>query len=308
MLEDSVCIVCGGGRGVGRATAELMARKGASVVVNDLGVDLSGENADVQPAQETVDNIVDVGGEAMVHYGDVTELEYTERLINDTVEEYGAVHSITNFAGILRDRMIFNMSEEEWDAVIDVHLKGHFSILRNASRHWKERYEAEEFDRQRSFLGVSSSAAIGWAGQPNYAAAKAGVLGLVRNCAQELTRYNVRVNALWPEAYTRMYKSIPEEYRPDAMSDETHGPQLVAPLPAFLASEAATDVTGCTVGLGSGELSFIDDPDRVKRITKEVPADTPTGGWTPEEIADAWDALTAGYETHRINKPNIPGV
>ena len=338
MLEDTVCIVCGGGRGLGAATAKLMAENGASVVVSDLGVDLSGENSDVQPAQETVDDIVDAGGEAMVHYGDVTDLDDTEELIQRTVSEYGAVHSITNFAGILRDRMIFNMSEEEWDAVIDVHLKGHFSLLRNASRHWKERYEAEEFDRQRSFLGVSSSAAIGWAGQPNYAAAKAGVLGLVRNCAQELERYNVRVNALWPEAYTRMYKSIPEEYRPDAMGDETHGPHLVAPLPAFLASDEADgflalavvsallgyvvhsifpaflasdeadDVTGCTVGLGGGELSFISDPDRVKRIVKEVPSNTYTGGWTPEQIADSWDDLTDGYETHRVNKPSIPGV
>lgn len=309
MLEDTVAIVCGAGRGLGEATAKLMARKGASVVVSDLGVDLSGEEADVQPAEETVDDIVDAGGEAMVHYGDVTDLADTEQLIEETVEAYGAVHSVTNFAGILRDRMIFNMSEEEWDAVIDVHLKGHFSLLRNASRHWKERHEAEDgFDRQRSFLGVSSSAAIGWAGQPNYAAAKAGVLGLVRNCAQELRRYDVRVNALWPEAYTRMYKSIPEEYRPDAMGDETHGPHLVAPLPVFLASEAATDVTGCTVGLGGGELSFIDDPDRVKRIVKEVPATTETGGWTPEQIADAWDDLTDGYETVRTSKPSIPGT
>jgi hypothetical protein len=130
----------------------------------------------------------------------------------------------------------------------------------------------------------------------------------VRNCAQALARFNVRVNALWPEAYTRMYKSIPEEYQPDAMGDETHGPHLVAPLPVFFASEAATDVTGCTVGLGGGELSFITDPDRVKRIVKEVPADTPTGGWTPEQIADAWEDLTDGYEVHRTSKPSIPGT
>jgi len=309
MLDDTVCIVCGGARGLGEATAKLMADHGASVVISDLGVDLSGEESDVQPAQETVDDIEDAGGEAMAHYGDVSDLEDTQDLIDQTVEEYGAVHSITNFAGILRDRMIYNMSEEEWDAVIDVHLKGHFSLLRNASQHWKQRHEEEDgFDRERSFLGVSSSAAIGWAGQPNYAAAKAGVLGLVRNCAQELDRYDVRVNALWPEAYTRMYKSIPEEYQPDAMGDETHGPHLVAPLPVFLASDEATDITGCTVGLGGGELSFIDDPDRVKRIVKEVPASTPTGGWTPEQVADAWEDLTDGYETHRTAKPSIPGT
>ena len=176
MFDDTVCIVAGAGRGIGEDTAKLMADEGASVVVNDLGADLGGEGQDEQPAQETVNDILDAGGEAMVHYGDITELDYTVRLIQDTVDEYGAVHSVTNFAGILRDRMIFNMSEEEWDAVVDVHLKGHFSLLRNASRHWKERYEQEEFDRQRSFLGVSSSAAIGWAGQPNYAGLGRGVV------------------------------------------------------------------------------------------------------------------------------------
>lgn len=308
MLEDTVCIVCGAGRGIGKETAKLMAKHGSAVVVNDLGVDLSGEGTDIQPAQETVNEITDAGGEAMVHYGDITDLGYTQELIEETVLEYGSVHNITNFAGILRDRMIFNMSEDEWDAVINVHLKGHFSLLRNASRHWKERYEEGGIERERSFLGVSSSSAIGWAGQPNYAAAKAGVLGLVRDTAQELERYNVRVNALWPEAFTRMYKSIPEEYRPDNMSDETHGPHLVAPLPVFLASEEATGITGCTVGLGSGELSFIDDPERVRRIIKEVPANTATGGWTPEQIADAWGNLTDGYETHRIAKPSVPGT
>lgn len=307
MLEDTVCIVCGAGHGLGEATAKLMAEKGASVVVNDLGVDLSGEEESGQPGQETVEDIRANGGEAMVHLGDITDLDYTEQLIEDTVEEYGAVHSVTNFAGILRDRMIYNMTEEEWDAVIDVHLKGHFSLLRNASSHWRERYKEEEYERQRSFLGVSSSAAIGYAGQPNYAAAKAGVLGLMRDAAQELDQYNVRTNSLWPDAYTRMIKSIPDEYQPD-MSEQTHGPSLVAPLPAFLASEEAEDITGCTLGLGAGDLSFITDPTKERRILKDVPADTYTGGWTPEQIAEEWDELTDGIETKRTSKPGIPGT
>lgn len=307
MLENTVCIVCGAGNGLGEATAKLMAEKGASVVVNDLGVDLSGEEESGQPGQETVDDIRANNGEATVHLGDITDLDYTEQLIEDTVEEYGAVHSITNFAGILQDRMIYNMSEEEWDAVIDVHLKGHFSLLRNASSHWRERYKEEEFERQRSFLGVSSSAAIGYAGQANYAAAKAGVLGLIRDAAQELERYNVRTNSLWPDAFTRMIKSMPEEYQPD-MSEETHGPSLVAPLPAFLASEEAEDITGCTLGLGAGDLSFISNPTKKRRIIKEVPADTYTGGWTPEQIAEEWEELTDGLETTRTSKPSIPGT
>ena len=296
MLEDTVCIVCGGGHGIGEATAKMMADYGASVVVNDLGVDLSGQDADEQPAQETVNDIEDAGGEAMAHYGDVSDLDYTQQLLDDTLDEYGAVHSITNFAGILRDRMVFNMSEEEWDAVINVHLKGHFALLHNAAAHWRNRYKEEEFERQRSFLCVSSGSAGGSIGQGNYAAAKAGVLGLTRTGSRELHRYNVRVNALWPGALTRMTESIPEEYRGE-MSEETSGPHLVAPLPTFIASEEAEDVNGNTLGLGGGELTYITDPTRERTMIKDP---VETGGWTPEEIAENFGQLTEGLNTNKI--------
>lgn len=298
MLDDTVCIVCGGARGIGEATAKLMAEKGAQVVVNDLGVDLSGEDADAQPAQETVDDIRESGGEAMVHYGDVTDLEYTQELVEDTLDEYGVIHSVSNFAGILRDRMIFNMSEEEWDAVIDVHLKGHYALLRNVSAHWRNRYKDEEFDRQRSFLCVSSASAEGNPGQPNYSAAKAGVLGLMRSSAHALHRYNVRVNALWPGALTRMTESIPEEYRSE-MSEEDYGAHLVAPLPAFLASDAAEDLTGNTVGLAGGDLTYINDPTRIRLMHKDP---VETGGWTIEEVAERFDELTAGLDTNKTSR------
>jgi len=297
MLEDTVCIVCGAGHGIGEATAKMMADYGASVVVNDLGVDLSGQDADEQPAQETVNDIEDAGGEAMAHYGDVSDLDYTQQLLDDTLDEYGAVHSISNFAGILRDRMVFNMSEEEWDAVINVHLKGHFSLLHNAAAHWRNRYKEEEFERQRSFLCVSSGSSAGSIGQTNYAAAKAGVLGMTRTGSRELHRYNVRVNALWPGAQTRMTESVPDEYSSTSGDDEARAPRHVAPVPVFLASEEAEDVNGNTLRMSSGTLGYITDPTRVRTMIKDP---VETGGWTPEEVAENFGQLTEGLNTNKI--------
>jgi NAD(P)-dependent dehydrogenase (short-subunit alcohol dehydrogenase family) len=221
MLENTVQVVCGGGGGLGEETAVAMAEAGATVVVNDLGVDVTGEGSDDQPAQETVDRIEEVGGEATAHYGDVTDLDYAEQLIEDTVAEYGAVHGIANFAGILRDSMLFNMSEEDFDAVVNVHLKGHFALLRTAAEHWRDRSKAEGFDRDRHFCCVSSGVAAGNPGQANYTAAKAGILGLMRTAARELRQYDVRVNALWPTALTRMTEDLPSNGRFRAISTPT---------------------------------------------------------------------------------------
>lgn len=297
MLEDTVCVVCGGGRGLGRATAIKMADQGATVVVNDLGADVTGEGSDRDPATETVETIRANGGTAMAHFGDVTDIDYTEQLIADTVEEFGEVHSVTNFAGVLRDRMVFNMTGDEWDTVIHVHLRGHFSLLHNASKHWRERYkQTDGFDRERSFLGVSSAAAKGNPGQPNYSAAKAGILGLMRNGARELHQYDVRVNALWPGALTRMTENI--DAIPDNLDEEQFGPQLVAPAPVFFASEAAEGVTGTTVALAAGNLSFVSDPVEERTLTRDPEE---KGGWTAEEIAEVWDELTDGFETRKTD-------
>lgn len=297
MLDDTVCIVCGGGRGLGEATAKMMAEHGAIVVVNDLGVDLGGGGADEQPVRTTVDAIRDAGGEAVAHFGDVTDIEYTERLLRDTVEEYGAVHNITNFAGVLRDSMIFNMTEEDFDAVINAHLKGHFSLLRNASRNWRQRYKDDDLDRQRSFTCVSSVATAGNPGQTNYSAAKAGVLGMMRTAARELHRYDVRVNALWPAALTRMTESVPDAALAE-LDEETFGPQLVAPGPVFLASERAAGITGCTVGLAGGDLSFVSDPAQERTLSKDLETE---GGWTAAEIADRWAELSDSFDTHKTD-------
>ncbi|WP_255197318.1 SDR family NAD(P)-dependent oxidoreductase [Halorarius litoreus] len=291
MLEDTVCIVCGAGGGLGEETAVAMADHGASVVVNDLGVDVSGEGSDAEPAEETVERIEDAGGEAMAHFGDVTDLDYTERLVRETVDEYGAVHTVVNFAGILRDSMVFNMDEAEWDAVVDVHLKGHFSLLRNVSAHWRERYKQEGFDRQRSFVCVSSGVAAGNPGQANYSAAKAGTLGLMRTGARELHQYDVRVNAMWPTALTRMTEDLPAMAGADP---ESMGPQFAPAVPVFLASDAAEDVTGCTLGIVGDNVAFVSDPERERSLAAEGEM------WTAEALADRWDELSEGFETTKL--------
>jgi NAD(P)-dependent dehydrogenase (short-subunit alcohol dehydrogenase family) len=296
MLEETVQIVCGAGHGLGEETAVAMADHGATVVVNDLGVDVDGEGSDAEPAEETVARIEDAGGEAMAHFGDVTDLDYTERLVEDTVAEYGAVHGVSNFAGILRDSMVFNMDEAEWDAVVDVHLKGHFSVVRAISSHWRERSKAEGgFDRQRSLICVSSGVAAGNPGQANYSAAKAGVLGLMRTAARELYQYDVRVNALWPTALTRMTEDLPAMAGVD---EEAMGPQLVPAAPVFLASEAAADVNGITLALAGGNLAIVSDPERERTLSKNLGDD---GAWTAAEIEAQWDELTEDAETMRMD-------
>jgi len=295
MLDDTVQIVCGAGGGLGEATAVAMAEHGATVVANDLGVDVDGDGRDAEPAEATVDRIEAAGGEATVHVGDVTDTEYAERLIADAVDEYGAVHGVTNYAGILRDSMVFNMTEDEFDAVVDVHLKGHFSVVRAAARHWRERSKATDgFDRQRSVTCVSSGVAAGNPGQSNYAAAKAGVLGLMRTTARELHQYGVRVNALWPTALTRMTEDLPGMTGAD---EDTMGPQLVPAAPVFLASENATDVNGVTLAIAGGDLAVVSDPERERTLSKNPETD---GAWTAAEIDDHWDELTDGIDTMRM--------
>lgn len=294
MLEDTACIVCGGGHGLGEETAVAMAEEGASVVVNDLGVDVSGEGSDEAPARETVERIEAAGGEATAHFGDVTDLDYTERLIEDTVSEYGAVHGIVNFAGVLRDGMLFKMSEEQFETVVDVHLKGHFSLLRNAASHWRQQHKTEGgFDRERSFVCLSSGVSVGNVGQANYSAAKAGVLGLMRTAALELDQYDVRVNAMWPTAVTRMTEDLPAMAAADP---DDLGAQHVAGVPVFLSSESAEGVTGCTLAVAGDSVSIVSDPERERSLSTDS-----DDGWSAAELAERWTELTDGFETTRLN-------
>ena len=289
-LDGLVCVVAGGGNGLGRAAASELANHGASVVVNDLGCEVDGTGSDPSVAESVAEAIRDSGGTATAHHGDVSDFEYAERLIDDAVDRYGRLDFVCNFAGILRDGISYNLSEDDWRSVVETNLTGQFAPLRAAASHWREASEAAAdgdggdgegggdgndggggsddaddsdgggggFDRQRSYLAVSAGAARGSLGQANYAAAKAGVLGMVRSVSTELVRSNVRVNALVPNGYTRMTETVPEQHRPYTGAEMPA--EKVAPLVAFLASDAATDITGCTLSAGGDRVGVYADP------------------------------------------------
>ena len=249
-LDGRVAAVTGGGRGIGRAVAKALAAQGAAVVVNDFGVTVAGqkESSPPAPADEVMKEIKAAGGVAVANTMDISTVEGGESLVNQAVREFGKLDILVNVAGILRDRMIFNMSEEEWDAVIRVHLKGHYCTIRPASAHMRER-------KHGRIINFSSGAALGAPGQPNYAAAKAAILGLSYSSAVALAKYNITVNAIMPGASTRMTDSIPQGRIPGMSFPQSkdaagtiHDPQNVAPIVVFLASEEAGYVSGQCFG------------------------------------------------------------
>ncbi|WP_369216763.1 SDR family NAD(P)-dependent oxidoreductase, partial [Streptomyces flavofungini] len=233
-LEGLAAIVTGAGRGLGRAEALELARLGASVVVNDFGRpgrDGSGE-ASAAPAEEVAAEIRDAGGRAVAHTGDVADHEQARALVDTAVGTYGKLDILINNAGILRDRMIFSMTESEWDAVIHVHLKGHFNTTRFASAHWRERSKASGGPVYGRIVNTSSEAYLaGSAGQPNYAAAKGGVVGLTTSTALALAKYGVTANVICPRARTRMTEDVFQGFREPAEGQlDPLAPEHVAPL------------------------------------------------------------------------------
>jgi NAD(P)-dependent dehydrogenase (short-subunit alcohol dehydrogenase family) len=243
-LEGKVAIVTGAGRGIGREHALALARAGASVVVNDRGGSLAGEGEDASPAQEVVNEIVAGGGQAVASYADVSDFGAAEQLIARAVDRYGGLDVLVLNAGILRDRMLVNMSEEEWDAVIAVHLKGHFAPLRHAAAYWRERSKAGEEVRGRVITTASPSGVFGNVGQANYGAAKAGIAGLTLIAAQELERYGVTVNCLAPNARTRMTEETFGELAKPENGFDPLDPGNMSPLVVALAADEAQDITG----------------------------------------------------------------
>ncbi len=271
-LDGRVAIVTGAGRGIGRSSALLLASEGASVVVNDLGGAMDGTGRDRGPAQLVVDEITIAGGKAVASSADISDHAAAEELIKTAIGEFGRLDVLVNVAGILRDRMIFNMSEQEWDDVIRVHLKGTFNTSKFAAAHWRSLREESAQNRIINFTSVSGL--HGSPGQPNYAAAKMGIVGLTWSSANALAKYGVTVNAVSPAAATRMTDSIPtDRRRTDRPADEDHrrSPDNVAKVVAYLASERSGWLTGRIVHSSGYEVSLYSNMAPVVRLIAEQP-------------------------------------
>ncbi|MGW3283112.1 3-oxoacyl-ACP reductase [Streptomyces sp. NPDC001002] len=262
-LEGLSAVVTGAGRGLGRAEALELARLGAAVVVNDFGQpgrDGSGA-ASAGPAEEVAAEIRAAGGTAVAHTGDVADFAQARALVESAVSEFGKLDILVNNAGILRDRMVFSMTEGEWDAVIRVHLKGHFNTTHFASAHWRERSKAAGAPVYGRIVNTSSEAFLaGSAGQPNYAAAKGGIVGLTTSTALALAKYGVTANAICPRARTRMTEDVFAGLATPEEGLDPLAPEHVAPLVGYLASPAAARVNGQLLVVHGGMVAIVERP------------------------------------------------
>jgi NAD(P)-dependent dehydrogenase (short-subunit alcohol dehydrogenase family) len=265
LLDGRVAIVTGAGRGIGRSVATLFAAEGAAVLVNDLGSAVDGAGSDADPADRVVAEITESGGKAAANGADVSDHGAAQALIESAVGEFGRLDVLVNAAGILRDRMVFNMSEQEWDDVIRVHLRGSFNTTKFAAGYWRSLGSQDGQYRIINFTSVSGL--HGSPGQPNYAAAKMGIVGLTYSCANALGKYGVTVNAISPAASTRMTDSVPaERRRARTASDEERSPDNVAPIVAYLASERSGWITGRILHAGGYEIALYNNPAPVSRL------------------------------------------
>ncbi|TAK36372.1 MAG: SDR family oxidoreductase [Chloroflexota bacterium] len=289
MLKDKVAIITGAGRGIGRSTALLMAEHGAKVVVCDYGVSLDGSAPSSEPANAVVREIRERGGTAVAAVDDVGSFEAGQRIVQLALDSFGRLDCLIHVAGILRERMIFNMAEAEWDDVIRVHLKGGFNLLRFATPVMRQ---------QRSgsiVLFTSRSGLRGAPGVPNYAAAKMGLVGLARSTAQAMAKYNVTVNCIVPVAFSRMTQRMagPMIQAGLGAGEELGLPEDVAPLVVFLCSEAARHVTGQVYTSQGNKLALWSQPREIRTVYAE-------GRWTPQGIADIFESQLGQDELVRF--------
>jgi len=256
-LQGKVAIVTGAGRGIGREHALALAREGASVLVNDLGASLAGEGADEAPALAVVREIEALGGAAAANGENVADLAGAKRMVDAALESFGRLDILVNNAGILRDRMLVNMEEHEWDAVVGVHLKGHFAPTRHAAAHWRERSKAGDEVRARVINTSSPSGVFGNVGQANYGAAKAGIVGFTLIAAQELRRYGVTVNAIAPNARTRMTEAAFGEIPPPDGGFDPADAANNSPIVVALCADEAQNVTGQVFFVYGGAINML---------------------------------------------------
>jgi NAD(P)-dependent dehydrogenase (short-subunit alcohol dehydrogenase family) len=256
-LDGKVAVVTGAGRGIGREHALALARAGAKIVVNDLGGSLAGEGADTGPAHDVVREIEALGGEAVADGENVADFAGAKRLIDGAISAFGQLDILVNNAGILRDRMLVNMEEHEWDAVIEVHLKGHFAPTRHAAAHWRERSKAGEQVAGRVINTSSPSGVFGNVGQLNYGTAKAGIVGFTLIAAQELQRYGVTVNAIAPNARTRMTEAAFGELPPPDDGFDAADPANNSPIVVALCADEAQDITGQVFFIYGGVVNML---------------------------------------------------
>ena len=272
LCEGKIAIVTGAGRGIGREHALSLASQGAKVVVNDLGGNVDGSGGDLSPAEQVVQEIKGMGGEAVANGDSVSDWAGAERLINTAIETFGDLNIVVNNAGILRDRMLFSMTEAEWDAVINVHLKGTFAPSRFACVYWREQSKAGKPVSGRIINTTSVSGIYGNPGQTNYGAAKAGIASFTNIAALEMARYGVTVNAVAPVALTRMTEGLGPA--PESDEDrEKRSPRWIAPIVTWLASDEAAEVTG-RIFEASGDVLAVSEG--WVRGPKHAPVDDPT--------------------------------
>ncbi len=270
LLDGRVAIVTGAGRGIGASLARIMAAEGCAVVVNDLGGQVDGTGSDKAPAQTVVDEIVAAGGTAVANFDDVSDHKAAEKIIQCSLDEFGQLDVLVNVAGILRDRMIFNMSEEEWDAVINVHLKGTFNTSKFAAIQWRK----ERKGHYRLINFTSGSGLFGAPGQPNYAAAKLGIVGLTYSCANSLGPYGVTANAIGPGAATRMTATVPEQRRrgftqdPD---DPERSADRVAPPVVYMASTKSDWLNGRVIGASGFRMTLYSNYEGIREVSSTQP-------------------------------------
>lgn len=284
-LDGKVAIVTGAGRGIGRSEAMMLAAQGATVVVNDLGGEWDGSGHDERPAQQVADEIIAAGGNASANYDDVSDWEGGQRVITQAIEQHGGLDILVCNAGILRDRMTVNMTQQEWESVLHVHLNGHFVPIRFAAAYWREesKRSGKPVDA-RLVLTSSESGTYGNPGQLNYVAAKAGIAGMGLVLSRELARYGVTVNTVCPRARTRLNESTFGTFKIEDGVDVWH-PDNVAAVVGYLCSPAAANVTGQTFAAGQGVIELLGGWHILGHVERFDEM------WNPGSVGDAFGEL-----------------